>query len=67
MQAVAGAAQSILLGESAVALAGGVESMSRMPDAAILKAVQEHQVTSDVGGSLGTREAGDVIATFARV
>ncbi|CAN5574328.1 hypothetical protein BH23ACI1_BH23ACI1_27040 [soil metagenome] len=44
MQAVAGAAQSILLGESAVALAGGVESMSRMPDAAILKAVQEHQV-----------------------
>lgn len=31
MQAVAGAAQSILLGESSIALAGGIESMSRMP------------------------------------
>ena len=31
MQAVAGAAQSILLGESEVVLAGGIESMSRMP------------------------------------
>ena len=31
MQAVAGAAQSILLGESDIVLAGGIESMSRMP------------------------------------
>jgi acetyl-CoA C-acetyltransferase len=31
MQAVAGGAQSILLGESEVVLAGGIESMSRMP------------------------------------
>ena len=30
-------------------------------DAAILKAVTERQVTEDIGGSLGTREAGDVI------
>ena len=31
MQAIAGGAQSILLGESEVVLAGGIESMSRMP------------------------------------
>ena len=31
-------------------------------EAAILKAVQEEQVTSDIGGRLGTREAGDYIA-----
>src|SRR5918996_939125 len=31
MQAVASGAQSILLGESEVVLAGGIESMSRMP------------------------------------
>ncbi len=31
-------------------------------DAAVLKAVQENQVTSDIGGTLGTREAGDYIA-----
>ncbi len=31
-------------------------------DAAILKAVRERQVTQDVGGTLGTREAGDYIA-----
>jgi acetyl-CoA C-acetyltransferase len=31
MQAVAGGAQSILLGESEVVVAGGIESMSRMP------------------------------------
>jgi 3-isopropylmalate dehydrogenase len=31
-------------------------------DAAILKAVKESQVTTDIGGSLGTREAGDFIA-----
>ncbi|MEX2661628.1 MAG: isocitrate/isopropylmalate family dehydrogenase, partial [Vicinamibacterales bacterium] len=31
-------------------------------DAAILKAVKENQVTTDIGGSLGTREAGEFIA-----
>src|SRR5262245_53193338 len=31
MQAIVSGAQSIMLGESAVALAGGIESMSRMP------------------------------------
>src|SRR5262245_12256099 len=31
LQAIASAAQSILLGESAIVLAGGIESMSRMP------------------------------------
>jgi 3-isopropylmalate dehydrogenase len=35
-------------------------------DAAILKAVKENQVTTDVGGSLGTREAGDFIAQVLR-
>ena len=33
-------------------------------DAAVLKAVRENQVTTDIGGSLGTREAGDVITRF---
>ena len=35
-------------------------------DAAILKAVRERQVTKDVGGSLGTREAGDYIVAAIR-
>ena len=35
-------------------------------DAAILKAVRERQVTQDVGGALGTREAGDYIAAAVR-
>jgi 3-isopropylmalate dehydrogenase len=35
-------------------------------DAAILKAVRERQVTQDVGGTLGTREAGDFIADAVR-
>jgi len=35
-------------------------------DAAILRAVKENQVTSDIGGSLGTREAGDFIAAAVR-
>ena len=30
-------------------------------DAAVLKAVQDNQVTADIGGQLGTREAGDYI------
>jgi 3-isopropylmalate dehydrogenase len=35
-------------------------------DAAVLKAVRENQVTSDVGGTLGTKEAGDFIAAAVR-
>ena len=31
-------------------------------DAAVLKAVRDNQVTTDIGGKLGTREAGDFIA-----
>ena len=31
-------------------------------DAAVLKAVRENQVTQDIGGRLGTRDAGDFIA-----
>src|ERR671913_876023 len=31
-------------------------------DAAVLKAVRDNQVTTDIGGRLGTREAGDYIA-----
>jgi hypothetical protein len=32
-------------------------------DRAVLKAVSGNQVTPDIGGRLGTREAGDFIAT----
>jgi 3-isopropylmalate dehydrogenase len=35
-------------------------------DAAVLRAVKENQVTSDVGGKLGTKEAGDFIAGAIR-
>jgi len=35
-------------------------------DAAVLKAVRDNQVTSDIGGKLGTREAGDSIANSIR-
>ena len=35
-------------------------------DAAVVKAVRERQVTQDIGGSLGTREAGDFIAAQVR-
>ena len=35
-------------------------------DAAILTAVRENQVTADIGGTLGTREAGDFIAAAVR-
>jgi len=31
-------------------------------DRAVLKSVQDHQVTSDIGGTLGTSQAGDYIA-----
>jgi 3-isopropylmalate dehydrogenase len=35
-------------------------------DSAIVKAVRERQVTSDIGGTLGTREAGEFIADVIR-
>ena len=39
----------------------GMKDDAAAIDAAILKAVQENQVTQDIGGRLGTREAGDAI------
>ncbi|MEO5895041.1 MAG: 3-isopropylmalate dehydrogenase [Vicinamibacterales bacterium] len=35
-------------------------------DAAVLRAVKKNQVTSDIGGKLGTKEAGDFIAAAIR-
>jgi len=35
-------------------------------DAAVLRAVKENQVTADIGGTLGTREAGDFITQTIR-
>ncbi|MBA2306415.1 MAG: 3-isopropylmalate dehydrogenase [Acidobacteria bacterium] len=40
----------------------GAKNEAAAIDAAILLAVKENQVTSDIGGTLGTREAGDFIA-----
>jgi len=40
----------------------GLDKEAAAIDAAILKAVKDNQVTSDIGGTLGTREAGDFIA-----
>jgi 3-isopropylmalate dehydrogenase len=44
----------------------GAEAEAAAIEAAILRAVVENQVTSDIGGSLGTREAGDFIAAAIR-
>jgi 3-isopropylmalate dehydrogenase len=40
----------------------GLANEAAAIDAAILMAVRENQVTSDIGGALGTREAGDAIS-----
>ena len=40
----------------------GLTNEAAAIDAAVLKAVKENQVTQDIGGKLGTREAGDYIA-----
>jgi 3-isopropylmalate dehydrogenase len=40
----------------------GLKKEAAAIDAAVLKAVRENQVTADIGGALGTREAGDYIA-----
>jgi 3-isopropylmalate dehydrogenase len=44
----------------------GCHAQAAAVDAAVLKAVRERQVTQDVGGTLGTREAGDYIAAAVR-
>jgi 3-isopropylmalate dehydrogenase len=44
----------------------GLEKEAAAIDAAILTAVRENQVTSDIGGKLGTREAGNYIAQQIR-
>jgi isocitrate/isopropylmalate dehydrogenase len=41
----------------------GLPEEAKAVDEAVLKAVREGQVTQDVGGKLGTREAGDFIAS----
>jgi 3-isopropylmalate dehydrogenase len=40
----------------------GLKQEAAAIDAAVLKAVRETQVTADIGGKLGTREAGDYVA-----
>jgi 3-isopropylmalate dehydrogenase len=40
----------------------GAQDESAAIEAAVLRAVKENQVTTDIGGSLGTREAGEFIA-----
>jgi isocitrate/isopropylmalate dehydrogenase len=44
----------------------GLTNEAAAIDAAILKSVSERQVTQDVGGTLGTKEAGDFIAAAVR-
>jgi 3-isopropylmalate dehydrogenase len=44
----------------------GAHDEAKAIDAAVLRAVRENQVTSDIGGQLGTREAGDYIAAAIR-
>ena len=44
----------------------GAKDEAAAIDAAVARAVNENQVTSDVGGTLGTREAGDFIAHAVR-
>jgi 3-isopropylmalate dehydrogenase len=44
----------------------GAKAEAAAIDAAVLRAVQENQVTTDIGGALGTREAGDFIAKAIR-
>jgi isocitrate/isopropylmalate dehydrogenase len=41
----------------------GLANEAAAIDAAIARSVRENQVTSDIGGRLGTREAGDFIMT----
>jgi 3-isopropylmalate dehydrogenase len=41
----------------------GLKTEAAAVDAAVLDAVVKHQVTQDIGGTLGTREAGEYIAS----
>jgi 3-isopropylmalate dehydrogenase len=40
----------------------GLTDQAAAVNAAVVKVVKENQVTQDIGGKLGTREAGDAIA-----
>jgi isocitrate/isopropylmalate dehydrogenase len=40
----------------------GLKREAERIDAAVLEAVRQRKTTSDIGGTLGTREAGDWIA-----
>jgi isocitrate/isopropylmalate dehydrogenase len=40
----------------------GLHAEAAAIETAVLAAVQQNQVTQDIGGTLGTREAGDFIA-----
>jgi isocitrate/isopropylmalate dehydrogenase len=40
----------------------GLKEEAAAIDAAVLTAVRQNQVTQDIGGKMGTREAGDYIA-----
>jgi 3-isopropylmalate dehydrogenase len=44
----------------------GLEDEASAIDAAVAAAVRENQVTQDIGGRLGTKEAGDFIAGAIR-
>jgi 3-isopropylmalate dehydrogenase len=44
----------------------GMTAEAAAIDAAVLNAVRENQVTADIGGTLGTREAGDYITAAVR-
>jgi 3-isopropylmalate dehydrogenase len=44
----------------------GLKDEAAAIDAAVLQAVRDNQVTQDIGGELGTREAGDYIADAVR-
>ena len=44
----------------------GLKEEAAVIDAAVLAAVRDNQVTQDIGGKLGTREAGDYIAGTIR-
>jgi 3-isopropylmalate dehydrogenase len=44
----------------------GMRDEAAAIDAAVLSAVRENQVTADIGGKLGTREAGDFISAQVR-
>jgi 3-isopropylmalate dehydrogenase len=44
----------------------GLKDEATVVEAAVLEAVRDNQVTQDIGGKLGTREAGDFIAAQVR-